>query len=62
MNSKFTKELKELVINQVISLEVSDTISNYYEQKQATKPNRLFTVFGVFGALLIGAVLSVFRF
>ena len=55
MSSKFTKELKELVKNQVIPLEIADTISHYYEQKQAAKPNRLFTIFGVFGALLIGS-------
>ncbi|WP_299218553.1 DUF2157 domain-containing protein [uncultured Aquimarina sp.] len=55
MSSKFNKELKELVRDQVISSEISDKISLYYDQKQAAKPNRLFTIFGIFGALLVGS-------
>ncbi|WP_299259943.1 DUF2157 domain-containing protein [uncultured Aquimarina sp.] len=55
MSSKFNKELKELVRDQVISSEISDKISLYYDEKQAAKPNRLFTIFGVFGALLVGS-------
>ncbi|WP_027395362.1 DUF2157 domain-containing protein [Aquimarina latercula] len=55
MSSKFNKELKELVSDQVISSEIADKISQYYGQKEGTKPNKLFTIFGVFGALLIGA-------
>ncbi|WP_299247007.1 DUF2157 domain-containing protein [uncultured Aquimarina sp.] len=55
MSSKFNKELKELVRDRVISPEISDKISLYYDHKQAAKPNRLFTIFGVFGALLVGS-------
>ncbi|SEL72414.1 Predicted membrane protein [Aquimarina amphilecti] len=55
MSSKFNKELKELVSDQVISSEIADKISRYYGQKEGTKPNKLFTIFGIFGALLIGA-------
>ncbi|MFD2562715.1 DUF2157 domain-containing protein [Aquimarina rubra] len=55
MNSKFNKELKELVSNQVISSEIADNIVQYYDQKRASKPNRLFTIFGIFGALLVGS-------
>ncbi|MBQ4802592.1 DUF2157 domain-containing protein [Aquimarina sp. MMG015] len=55
MSSKFNKELKELVSDQVISSEIADKISQYYGQKEGTKPNKLFTIFGIFGALLIGA-------
>ncbi|MHA7058644.1 DUF2157 domain-containing protein [Aquimarina sp. M1] len=55
MISKFQNELKELVTDQVISLEIADRISSYFDQKQAPKPNRLFTIFGIFGALLIGS-------
>ncbi|WP_299443420.1 DUF2157 domain-containing protein [uncultured Aquimarina sp.] len=55
MSSKFNKELKELVSDHVISSEIADKISQYYDQKQANKPNRLFTIFGIFGALLVGS-------
>ncbi len=55
MSSKFNKELEELARDQVISSEIADKISLYYDQKQAAKPNRLFTIFGVFGALLVGS-------
>ncbi|WP_405205260.1 DUF2157 domain-containing protein [Aquimarina sp. LLG6339-5] len=55
MSSKFNKELKELVENQVISLEIADKISTYYDQKQGAKSNKLFTIFGIFGALLVGS-------
>ncbi len=55
MNSKFNKELQELVRNQVISSEIADRISQYYDTKNVSKPNQLFTIFGVFGALLVGS-------
>ena len=55
MSSKFNKELKELVSDRVISLDIANKISQYYDQKQADKPNRLFTIFGIFGALLVGS-------
>ncbi|WP_299187028.1 DUF2157 domain-containing protein [uncultured Aquimarina sp.] len=55
MSSKFNKELKELVGNQVISLEIADKISTYYDQKLGAKSNKLFTIFGIFGALLVGS-------
>lgn len=55
MSSKFNKELKELVNDQVISSEIANRISQYYDQKQADKPNRLFTIFGIFGSLLVGS-------
>jgi len=54
MNSKFIKELTELVRNDIISDEVSKNIQKYYEGKQAATPNKLFVVFGVIGAALIG--------
>lgn len=44
MSSKFNKELKELVGDQVISLEIADKISTYYDQKQGAKSNKLFTI------------------
>jgi len=55
MSSKFNKELKVLVKDKVISPELAEKIEQYYATKDMGKPNRLFTIFGVFGALLIGA-------
>ncbi|WP_431137303.1 DUF2157 domain-containing protein [Psychroserpens mesophilus] len=54
MNSKLIKELPDLVRNNVISQEVATTIEAYYQSQQANSPNRLFTVFGVLGSLLVG--------
>ncbi|OED36703.1 hypothetical protein AB832_05480 [Flavobacteriaceae bacterium (ex Bugula neritina AB1)] len=55
MSSKFNRELKELVRNQVVSTDIADKISQYYDAKNDSKSNRLFTVFGVLGALLVGS-------
>ena len=54
MSTKLIKELPELVDNNVISQDVANSIITYYKTKNDGKPNRLFTVFGVFGATLIG--------
>jgi len=54
MNSKFIKELPELVNNEVISEEISRRISNYYITKSVQSPNRLMIIFGVLGSILIG--------
>lgn len=54
MNSKLIKELPELVRNDVISDKVSQNIQKYYEGKGASSSNKLFIVFGVLGAALIG--------
>ena len=54
MNSKFIKELSDLVQNEVISQEVALNIENYYKSKQEDSSNRLFTIFGVLGSLLVG--------
>jgi len=54
MNSKLIKELPELVENNVISQDVANSISAYYKTVDDSKPNRLFTVFGVLGATLVG--------
>jgi len=55
MSSKFNKELQTLIKDEVISSDIADRISQYYDHKQATKPNKLFTIFGIFGALLVGS-------
>ena len=54
MNSKIIRDLPELVEREVISEEIASRIEHYYKTKNETAPNRLFTVFGVLGALLVG--------
>lgn len=54
MNSRLLKELPDLVNNEVISQEVATKIETYYQSQQNNSPNRLFTVFGVLGSLLVG--------
>lgn len=54
MNSKIIKELPELVKNEVISNEVASKIELYYQSKHKRSPNRLYTVFGVLGSLMVG--------
>ena len=54
MNSKLIKELPELVENEVISQDVATKIERYYLSKINDNPNRLFTVFGVLGSILVG--------
>ncbi len=55
MSSKFSKELQTLVKDKVISPELADKIAQYYATRDIGKPNKLFTIFGVLGALLIGS-------
>ncbi len=54
MESKFKSELKQLVKADIITSETAQKISAYYISKEEAKPNRLFTIFGVLGALLSG--------
>lgn len=54
MNSKIQREINELVDKQVISKEIASKIERYYASKHVSSPNRLFTIFGVLGALLTG--------
>lgn len=54
MNSKLRKELPELVENGVISKDIAIKIEDYYKSKSSDDPNRLFTVFGVLGSVLVG--------
>jgi uncharacterized membrane protein len=48
------KELDELTKAQVISPESAENIRNYYKSKQEQSGNRLFIVFGILGAILVG--------
>jgi uncharacterized membrane protein len=48
------KELSELVAASVISEDTADNIRNYYAQKSNPSQNKLFVIFGILGALLMG--------
>ena len=48
------KYLPELIGEQVISQEVADRITDYYQQKKEQGQNKLFILFAVLGALLVG--------
>ncbi|WP_299526344.1 DUF2157 domain-containing protein [Winogradskyella sp.] len=54
MKSKILNDLSELLEKNIISQEVASNITEYYRFKADSQPNRLFTVFGVLGATLIG--------
>lgn len=48
------KDLDELVEAGLITSATAETIRGYYEQKKGSSTNRLFIVFGILGALLVG--------
>lgn len=48
------KELEELLQAGIISQSISDDILAYFESKKKDSPNRLFSIFGALGALLVG--------
>ena len=48
------KELPELVKAKVISEETADRIRAYYRKDENSGTNRLFIVFGILGAILVG--------
>jgi uncharacterized membrane protein len=54
MKSKIINELSILVKNQVISEATALKIQNFYQSQESDTPAKLFTVFGVLGALLVG--------
>ncbi len=54
MSYKFLKELETLIEEGVISTETAIKIRQHYAAKKDPNPNRLFTVFGVLGSLLVG--------
>lgn len=51
---KILKNLKELVNAEVIDQQTADRIKAYYTGKTINNPNRLFIVFGILGAILVG--------
>ena len=54
MNSKLERQLAELLEADIINSETAKKITAFYHTKDENKPNRLFTIFGVLGALLSG--------
>lgn len=54
MNKNILKELPELVEAHVISEDTAQKIAAYYNSKPNSSTNRLFIVFGILGALLVG--------
>ncbi len=48
------KDIKELVEENVISKDTAVKITEYYNTKKKDSKNRLFVIFGVLGALLVG--------
>ena len=48
------KDIPDLIKAGIISQETADKINDYYTNKNRNSPNRLFIVFGIFGAILVG--------
>jgi uncharacterized membrane protein len=48
------KDLQELVKAEVISQNTADKISDFYRKKGEDSTNRLFIIFGILGAILVG--------
>ena len=54
MSKQILKELSDLVNAQVITDETAEKIKSYYSGQVSHSTNRLFIVFGILGALLVG--------
>lgn len=54
MNSKLETQLTELLEADIITSDIAQKITAFYHTKEEVKPNRLFAIFGVLGALLSG--------
>lgn len=48
------KDLNELISENVISKEIAHNIESYYKAKKEDSTNKLFIVFGILGAILVG--------
>lgn len=48
------KDLPELIKAGILTQETANKITLYYEDKKKQSPNRIFIVFGILGALLVG--------
>ncbi|MGH1383543.1 DUF2157 domain-containing protein [Kordia sp.] len=54
MNSKITRALPELVENGIITDGIAQNIEAHYKKTNASDSGRLFTIFGILGATLVG--------
>ncbi|QHI36762.1 hypothetical protein IMCC3317_21320 [Kordia antarctica] len=54
MSSKITRALPELVENGIITDEIAQNIKAFYGNSEESSANRLFTLFGILGATLVG--------
>lgn len=54
MLKRVIKDLEELQQHAVIDKNVAESILQYYKSKEGSSQNRLFIVFGILGALLVG--------
>ncbi len=54
MSSKIINALPELIENKIITEEIAQKITAYYGTSEATNSNRLFVLFGILGATLVG--------
>jgi uncharacterized membrane protein len=54
MSDKITNELEELLQANVLTTETAEKIREYFHQKKEENHNRLSSIFGILGAILIG--------
>lgn len=54
MSHKITNELDDLLKDNVITTETAEKIKLYYKQKESGNQNKLSSVFGILGAILVG--------
>ena len=54
MSDKITNELQELLNAKVVTAETAEKIRDYFHQKKEENHNRLSSVFGILGAILVG--------
>jgi uncharacterized membrane protein len=54
MSDKITTELQELLNANVVTEETAEKIRHYFNEKQQKNQNKLSSVFGILGAILVG--------
>jgi uncharacterized membrane protein len=54
MSDKIKNELQELLHANVVTAETAEKIRDYFHQKEAENQNKLSSVFGILGAILVG--------
>ena len=54
MSPKITNDLRDLLKDNIITAETAEKIKSYYSQKESGSEHKLYLIFGVLGAILIG--------